>query len=61
MTNLLNSMKGQIVEIQFINAFSTVQTVEILDVGEGVIMGEVVGSVFTAFYSTCTITGVVPN
>ncbi|NBI31214.1 hypothetical protein [Chengkuizengella marina] len=59
MANLANSMKGDIVFVEYLNNFGPFQE-EILKVGEGIVMGRFPGDPrFTDIFSTCAITRII--
>ncbi|NBI28248.1 hypothetical protein [Chengkuizengella marina] len=61
MTNLGNSMKGDIVNIGFLTPGGGVFLDEIINVGEGIVIGRFPDDMsFTEIYSTCTITRITP-
>ncbi|NBI28251.1 hypothetical protein [Chengkuizengella marina] len=60
MTNLLNSMKGEIVTIESIT-LESLPVVRILDVGEGIVIGESQVADFIDVFSTCAITRIIPQ
>ncbi|MFS1513969.1 hypothetical protein VQL36_16220 [Chengkuizengella sp. SCS-71B] len=58
-TNLANSMIGEMVEIEFISPFLFPFIEEIIDVGEGIIVGRFFNE--TDIFSSCAITRIIPR
>ncbi|MFS1513386.1 hypothetical protein VQL36_13210 [Chengkuizengella sp. SCS-71B] len=57
MTNLANSMKGGIINVDFLTPSTGTFLDEIINVGEGIVVGRFpLDMSFTEIYSTCTIT-----
>ncbi|NBI31216.1 hypothetical protein [Chengkuizengella marina] len=53
-------MKGNIVNIDFLTPGGGVFLDEIIDVGEGIVIGRLFDMSFTEIYSTCAITRITP-
>ncbi|NBI28335.1 hypothetical protein [Chengkuizengella marina] len=58
-TNLANSMIGEMVEIEFISPFPFPFVDEIINVGEGIVVGRFFNE--TDIFSSCAITRIIPR